>query len=321
MIWVWIGSSIILAVGLVICLCLLSRKAKKNQYELQMYQENLQRSREELERIESLIENRLKDYNKANENYQTSSEALNALESRIEETKGKYDQILGSYQDQVQSYLHTIQSYNTSIDQLKVNFDIENNQIEAKKQEVINLTQDINNLTNLLNWLKLTHANAVKIGAQEEKGEELGWTFECSTNEKRLIETLDELKLDYPDLAVELGGIEWRKVWLGKVQSLVKLEGLDGLSGIYRLVRKGNPNAVYIGQAADIKNRWYTHIKKMVGAEVKGNEKIYEGTPDDYWWYVVEEVKDKSKLDEREKWWIDYYASDSVGLNKKGGNR
>lgn len=320
MIWIWIGSSIILAVGLVICLCLLKRKAKKDQYELQMYKENLQHSKNELSRIEQLIASRLQEYDHVNENYRTSSEALNALESRIDETKDKYDQILGSYQDQVQSYLHTIQSYNTSIDQLKVNFDIENDQIEAKKQEVINLTQDVNNLTNLLNWLKLTHANAVKVGAQEENNE-LGWTFECSPNELRLIEVLDGLKLDYPDLAVELGGIEWRKVWLGKVQSLVKLEGLDGLSGIYRLIRKDNPNAVYIGQATDIKSRWYTHIKKMIGAENKGNEKVYDGLPSDYWWYVVEEVKDKSKLDEREKWWIDYYASDSVGLNKKSGNR
>lgn len=320
MVWVWIAVSVILAVGLVICLCLLRHKYKKDKQELQVHKENLQRSKNELDRIEQLIASRLQEYNHVNENYRTSSKALNALESRIDETKGKYDQILGSYQDQVQSYLTTIQSYNTSIDQLKVNFDIENDQIEAKKQEIINLTQDVNNLTNLLNWLKLTHANAVKVGAQEENNE-LGWTFECSPNEKRLIEVLDGLKLDYPDLAVELGGIEWRKVWLSKVQSLAKLEGLDGLSGIYRLIRKDNPSAVYIGQATDIKSRWYTHIKKMVGAENKGNEKVYDGLPSDYWWYVVEEVKDKSKLDEREKWWIDYYASDSVGLNKKSGNR
>lgn len=67
-----------------------------------------------------------------------------------------------------------------------------------------------------------------------------------------------------------------------KIQDLAKLEGLDGCSGIYRLTEKES-GRIYIGQAVDIKSRWYMHIKKMVGAEAKGSEKIYAARPDDFW--------------------------------------
>jgi hypothetical protein len=34
-------------------------------------------------------------------------------------------------------------------------------------------------------------------------------------------------------------------------------------------------------------------------------------------WEVVEEVKDRGKLDERERYWIEFYGSKEWGLNKK----
>lgn len=54
----------------------------------------------------------------------------------------------------------------------------------------------------------------------------------------------------------------------------------------------------------------------MVGAEVKGSEKLYEYKPDELVWEVVEEVG-RDKLDEREKYWIDWWGCKEIGLNKK----
>ena len=54
----------------------------------------------------------------------------------------------------------------------------------------------------------------------------------------------------------------------------------------------------------------------MVGAEVKGSEKLYEYRPDELVWEVVEEVG-RDKLDEREKYWIDWWGCKEIGLNKK----
>ena len=53
--------------------------------------------------------------------------------------------------------------------------------------------------------------------------------------------------------------------------------------GIYRLSVKGDEGKCYIGQAVNVKERWYTHIKKMVGVDGKGSERVYEYRPNEVW--------------------------------------
>ena len=117
------------------------------------------------------------------------------------------------------------------------------------------------------------------------------------------------MKKNYFELASDLSGIEWKRVWLPKIQELCGREGLDGMMGIYRLSVKGDESKCYIGQAVNVKERWYTHIKKMVGVDSKGSERVYEYRPNEVWWEVVEEVGDRSRLDERERYWIEFYGA------------
>ena len=151
-----------------------------------------------------------------------------------------------------------------------------------------------------------------------EEGAGTSWTFSPG-DKKRLVELIHQLVDEYgnqfPILRKELLKAEWSSVWLPQVQQLCSREGLDR-GGIYRLVLKSNPDCVYIGQAQSIKDRWYTHIKKMLGVEAKGTERLYEYRPDDFEWSVVEFKE--GNLDSDEKYWIDYYKCREIGLNKKG---
>lgn len=151
-----------------------------------------------------------------------------------------------------------------------------------------------------------------------EEGAGTSWTFSPG-DKKRLVELIHQLVDEYgnqfPILRKELLKAEWSSVWLPQVQQLCSREGLDR-GGIYRLVLKSNPDCVYIGQAQSIKDRWYTHIKKMLGVEAKGTERLYEYKPDDFEWSVVEFKE--GNLDSDEKYWIDYYKCREIGLNKKG---
>ena len=99
-----------------------------------------------------------------------------------------------------------------------------------------------------------------------------------------------------------------------QLQQLCVREGLDR-SGIYKLTLKTNDRVVYIGQAQSIKDRWYTHCKKMLGVEAKGTERLYEYGPDELTWEVVEFKE--GNLDSDEKYWIDYFKCREIGLNKK----
>lgn len=86
------------------------------------------------------------------------------------------------------------------------------------------------------------------------------------------------------------------------MQRLVKREEADGCCGIYRLVLKDDVRVCYVGQAVNIKERWYQHAKKMIGVESSGGEKLYEDhLIEDFYWEVVERVNDRRLLNERER--------------------
>ena len=87
------------------------------------------------------------------------------------------------------------------------------------------------------------------------------------------------------------------------------------MRGIYRLVLKEDETVCYVGQAVNIKDRWYEHIKKMIGADNKGNERVYDYRPDEFYWTVLEE--ECNDLNSAERYWIEYYCCREKGLNRK----
>ena len=178
------------------------------------------------------------------------------------------------------------------------------------------LQTELDRLTASVVDMKNAHSLAVdRLNEHKVKG---GWEPFLSPHEQRLVGVIDEVVAMYPDLASDLNTIKWKKIWLPKVQGIVGQEKLDGKMGIYRLVLKEDEGVCYVGQAVNIKERWYQHIRKMLGVDNKGNERLYKyGDPGLFVWEVVEEVKDRGKLDERERYWIEFNGCKEWGLNKK----
>ena len=193
--------------------------------------------------------------------------------------------------------------------------------IKALEGRIVSGKEVLEKIESEIKVTEVTLADLVNLKASVlavEEGAGTSWTFSPG-DKKRLVELIHQLVDEYgnqfPILRKELLKAEWSSVWLPQVQQLCSREGLDR-GGIYRLVLKSNPDCVYIGQAQSIKERWYTHIKKMLGVEAKGTERLYEYRPDDFEWSVVEFKE--GNLDSDEKYWIDYYKCREIGLNKKG---
>ena len=146
------------------------------------------------------------------------------------------------------------------------------------------------------------------------KNEQNWFDFDLSNKEIKLIATIAEISGLYPELTKDMATIEWKKIWLPKFQDLANTNGLM-VRGIYRLVLKSDENISYVGQAVNIKERWYEHAKKMIGADAKGTEKLYRYRPEDFYWTVLE--TNTTDLNSAERYWIEYYCCKEVGLNKK----
>ena len=187
-------------------------------------------------------------------------------------------------------------------------------------EEQSTLQGDVKNLRNELNrYLAIREVVDKSIN-------DVIWSPILKEKEAKLVGILDELKDLYPDLAIDFANIEWKKIWMPQLQELGS--AIDKVRGIYRLVLKGTKSwvvgidphdapilASYVGQAVDIKERWYQHVKKMVGVMSKGNERLYNYRPEDFDWCIVQQGSNVD-LNESEKYWIDYYCCTDA-LNKK----
>lgn len=249
-------------------------------------QNTINRLQQEIMDLENKHTNRLKELNELDVKIRNSNEQLESghlhqltIEQQLNKMKEDYNQGLQYLQD-----LHT--------------------QIAATNHQLVGLQE--------------AHAAAVKVAMQEnEDANNMGWELPIAAKERKLISVIDELSDLYPELTSDFANIEWKRIWLPKIQDLVNREGLDGKTGIYRIIVKDKENCSYVGQAVNIKERWYQHIKKMVGVDSKGNEKLYEYTPDQLKWQVLEEVSERKDLDDRERYWIEFFGCKEFGLNKK----
>ena len=193
--------------------------------------------------------------------------------------------------------------------------------IKALESRILSGKEVLEKIESEIKTTEVTLADLANLKASVlavEEGAGTSWTFSPG-DKKRLVELIHQLVDEYgnqfPILRKELLKAEWSSVWLPQVQQLCSRECLDR-GGIYRLTLKSDPDCVYIGQAQSIKERWYTHFKKMLGVEAKGTERLYDYRPDDFEWSVVEFKE--GNLDSDEKYWIDYYKCREIGLNKKG---
>lgn len=197
------------------------------------------------------------------------------------------------------------------IDSLKTQKDLDE-AIQASKTAAQDCEKDIVNLKKEIEDLK--ELKRLALLYQDENKEGL-WEFSITPKENELILILERIKMDYPELKMDISSIEWRKIWLPKAQDLTNEHDLAH-AGIYRLVLKEDEDICYVGQAVNIKDRWYQHIKKMIGVDVKGGEKLYNYRPEDFYWTVVEFVNQGS-LNEREHYWIEFFGCKEKGLNRK----
>lgn len=79
----------------------------------------------------------------------------------------------------------------------------------------------------------------------------------------------------------------------------------------------------YIGQSVDVATRWSDHIKRGLGADKGPDTKLYTAMKQDgvekFKFELLEEVP-RDKLNERERFWIEYFNTTKIGLNTTKGN-
>ena len=90
-------------------------------------------------------------------------------------------------------------------------------------------------------------------------------------------------------------------------------------TGIYKITEI-ETGKCYVGQAANLADRWKQHIKRGVGADAPTRNKLYPAMiaagPENFTFEVIEECS-RTLLDEREDYWQDYFKAKEFGYSIK----
>lgn len=121
-----------------------------------------------------------------------------------------------------------------------------------------------------------------------------------------------------------LNKVLWSSYYQKPYQDLVaRLFNTTKPSGIYKITCLPD-SKIYIGQSVNVPNRFSEHIKRGLGAEPATKNRLYSAMKkwgvENFTFELMEEVP-RDKLNERERYWIDYFQSSEydVGLNGNKG--
>ena len=118
--------------------------------------------------------------------------------------------------------------------------------------------------------------------------------------------------------------IIWESYYRNNTTDLInRVIGTGTHTGIYKLTNLKNQKA-YVGQAANLADRWKDHIKAGLGIDTPNNmlytAMLIDGV-ENFTFEVLEECE-RGALNDREKYYIDFYRTQEFGYNMtKGGAR
>ena len=118
--------------------------------------------------------------------------------------------------------------------------------------------------------------------------------------------------------------IIWESYYRNNTTDLInRVIGTGTHTGIYKLTNLKNQK-VYIGQAANLADRWKDHIKAGLGIDTPNNmlyTAMMKDGVENFTFEVLEECE-RGSLNDREKYYIDFYRAQEHGYNMtRGGAR
>ena len=187
-------------------------------------------------------------------------------------------------------------------------------QINDKKNELKKVQDELADLVQKLNSAVEANKRAEEI-KQKQDFYRLQLTAIDLDEIKRLREVEPYLREKEP-----LNKVIWKVYYEKPYTDLIgRVVGTGIHTGIYKITNIEN-QMCYVGQAVNIADRWKQHIKRGIGTEAPTRNKLYpamlEVGVENFTFEIVEEC-DKSKLNEREDYWQEFFHAKDFGYSIK----
>ena len=256
--------------------------------------------RQEIQDSITLLEKQAEE--SSNAIYKKSWELANEKMSNASEAMSKqYEQ---AKQTAENDYLETLKDCANSF----------TSQINDKKNELKKVQDELTDLVQ-----KLNSAVEANKRAEEIKQKQDFYRLQLTTIDLDEIKRLREVE-PYLREKEPLNKVIWKVYYEKPYTDLIgRVVGAGIHTGIYKITNIEN-QMCYVGQAVNIADRWKQHIKRGIGAEAPTRNKLYpamlEVGVENFTFEIVEEC-DKSKLNEREDYWQEFFHAKDFGYSIK----
>ena len=223
-----------------------------------------------------------------------------------------YSEKMQSAQDALERALENESKvYQANVEHFKVEYD----------ETVKSLMEEFTGLSNNITILRATNDAAIAAAkrAEEMKDQQNYYKIQLSAADVKEIELLRTVEPHLRDKE-PLNKVIWKVYYEKPTTDMIgRVVGSGTHTGIYKITEI-ETGKCYVGQAANIADRWKQHIKRGVGAEAPTRNKLYPAMnaigPENFTFEIIEEC-DRGKLDTREDYWQDYFKAKEFGYSIK----
>ena len=239
--------------------------------------------------------------------------SISTIEQQAQEAADLfYKEKMNTAQDALERALEQeSKTYQANVEHFKVEYD----------ETVKSLMEEFTGLSNNITILRATNDAAIAAAkrAEEMKNSQNYYKIQLSADDVKEIELLRSIEPYLRDKE-PLNKVIWKVYYEKPTADMIgRVVGSGIHTGIYKItdIESGK---CYVGQAANIADRWKQHIKRGVGAETPTRNKLYPAMnaigPENFTFEIIEECN-RAKLDAREDYWQDYFKAKEFGYSIK----
>lgn len=293
------------------------RQLKQQEITLEKEKQNIKiQIRNKQIKISNLNQQIINKQNKLLQLKQLQQQEQTILDTKKKTRQNELQQIEQNYEEQ---RIKHRQDFHQSIRQ---------QQIEMKSQlyqQIGKIQRARNQIQSSLVQLKSVYqaATAARLRQQEEQNKISFYRIQISDKQINDIINLQEWKKELNDPSI-VSKIIWSAFIMKPTTDLCnRVLGSGSICGIYKITNKQTGD-IYIGQSVNVADRWKQHVKCGLGIDASATNKLYNNMQKYGVWNFTFEILQKctrDKLNEKERFWIQMYQSNKVGLNVTKGNK
>ena len=246
----------------------------------------------------------------------------NLLNQKFELTQDiqKKTQGLNSYYNNLKNQINS--SFEQYVDTIDKSYQTKEKQFLSKINKIQKVRAQVENQ---LDQIKSVYqaVTAARIRQQEEQDKKIFYQLQIPKKQISDIAKLEKWKQDLNDPSI-VAKIIWSSYIMKATSNMCnRIVGSSNTCGIYKITNILTGD-IYIGQSVNISDRFKQHIKCGLGIDAPSTNKLYNNMQEYGVWNFTFEILEKcsrDKLNEKERFWIEMYQSNKVGMNITKGNK